>query len=471
MKRALLAVTIVLLLAPVAAASVADDVGYTALKRELGDAMPTGAGVRVTQVEGHSKGPGGNGKLGWSPNAEQKDMKAKTFLSLGPVSGHANGVAGNFYGSNSFAPGISEIESYDVAWAISRQGLLRPGTGLPPGFSLSRVANHSWIHGHGDPSSLEMLERFDYVVEVDDFIQVGGTNNGERVPDVTVGGYNVIVVGRTDARHARGTTAVGQALYGAGRAKPDIVAPAAFTSTSTPRVASAAAMLLGFAHQVGDTISDGSYVSPRTHITIWHAETSEVIRAALMAGASRRTHNSTAERLGDITDYGQDPATRTDNGLDLRYGAGQLNVYDSYHILAAGEQKPGDIRPRGFHYCPAFGGADGTPRRVAYTFIAPGRPSHLRACLVWNIRIGDDPDHWTGKATLYHLDLALYDLTTSEAKPVATSASPLDNTQNIWIALTPGHHYELRVAAAEGQPDFKWDYGLAWDVGEDASAE
>ena len=470
MKRALLAVTIVLLLARVAAADVADDVGYTALKAELGDAMPTGAGVRVTQVEGRSKGPGENGTLGWSPNADQTDMKAKTFLSLGPVSGHANGVAGNFYGAASFAPGVSEIESYDVSWAIGREGLLRPGTGLTPGFSLSRVANHSWIHGHGDVSSLELLKRFDYVVEVDDFIQVGGTNNGDRVPDVTVGGYNVIVVGRTDAKHARGTTAVGQALYGAGRAKPDIVAPAAFTSNSTPRVASAAAMLIGFAHQAGKTISDGSYVSPRTHITIWHAETSEVIRAALMAGAGRRTHNSTAERLGDITDYGQDPATRTDNGLDLRYGAGQLNVYDSYHILASGE-KTGEVRPRGFDYCPAFGGADGTPRRVAYTFAAPDRPAHLRASLVWNIRIGEDPAHWTGTATLYHMGLSLHDLTTGEEKPVATSASLLDNTQNIWTALTPGHHYELRVTPAEGQPDFKWDYGLAWDVGEDAPAK
>ena len=178
-------------------------------------------------------------------------MKAKTFLSLGPVSGHASGVASNFYGAASFAPGITEIKSYDIAWAIAREGLLRPSTGLPPGFSLSRVANHSWIHGHADASSREMLERFDFVVAVDDFIQVGGTNNGERVPDVTVGAYNVIVVGRTDGKHARRTTAVGQALYGAGRARPDIVAPASFTSTSTPRVASAAAMLVGFARQGG----------------------------------------------------------------------------------------------------------------------------------------------------------------------------------------------------------------------------
>ena len=470
MKRALLAMAVALLLSPIALAGVTEDVGYAALKAELGDALPTGAGVRVTQVEGYARGPGEHARMGWSPNTEQQDLKSKTFLSLGPVSGHATGVASVFYGAGSFAPGVSEIESYGISWAVARDGLLRPGSGLPPGFSLSRVANHSWIHGHGDASSLETLERFDYVVAVDDFIQVGGTNNGERVPDVTAGAYNVIVVGRTDGKHARGTTAVGQDLYGPGRAKPDIVAPAGFTSTSTPRVASAAAMLVGFAHQAGPKISDGSYTSPRTHLTIWHAETSEVIRAALMAGADRHTANSTADQLGDVADYGKDPATRAANGLDLRYGAGQLNVYDSYHILAAGEQS-GEVQPQGFDYCPAFGGAEGSPRRVSCTFTAPDSAGHLRAALVWNIRIDDDSAHWTGAATLYHLDLALYDLTAGGNDPVSTSASRVDNTQNIWTGLTPGHRYELRVTAADGQPDFQWDYGLAWQVDEGASRE
>jgi hypothetical protein len=467
MKRAILPVVLALVLARGAAAGVADDVGYTALKAGLGNALPTGAGVRVTQVEGYARGPGPKRSMGWSPNAEQSDMKAKTFLSLGPISNHATAVAEDFYGSGSFAPGVSEIESYDISWATAPRGFLHNGTKLLPAFSLSRVANHSWIHGHDDPSSREMLERFDFVVAVDDFIQVGGTNNGASVPDVTVGAYNVIVVGRTDGRHARGTTAVGTDLYGAGRAKPDIVAPAAFTSDSSPLVASAAAMLVGYAHAKGPALSRGSYISPRTHLTIYHAETSEVIRAALMAGADRRTANSTARRFGNITDYGQDPATRAANGLDLRYGAGQLNVYNSYHIIAAGEQE-GRVGPMGFDYVSAFGGAEGAPRQVAYRFRAPGAAAHLAACLVWSIRIGDEAGRWTGVATLCQLDLGLYDLTAGGPAQVASSASQLDNTQNIWTALTPGHPYELRVTPAPGQPDFSWDYGIAWRVDEDA---
>jgi hypothetical protein len=465
-KRILLALAAVLLLAPGAFAGVADDVGYTALKKELGPAMPTGAGVRVTQVESYSAGPGEGAAMGWSPDPKRDDLKSKTFLKIGPVSNHATGVAGTFYGAGSFAPGVQEVESYGVRWAISSNGILRLRSGVPPAFSLSRVANHSWIESRNGPATRELLERFDYVVAVDDFIQVGGTNNGENVPVVTTGAYNVIVVGRTDGKHARGTVAAGEGLYGAGRAKPDIVAPAGFTSTSAPMVASAAAMLVGFAHDSGLSISHGSYTSPRTGLTIYHAETSEVIRAALMAGSSRRTHNSAAERFGDIADYGQDPATRAANGLDLRYGAGQLNVYNSYHLLAAGEQE-GMVGARGFDYCPAFGGAEGSPRQVSYDFTAPAVPSHLAACLVWNIRIGEDAQRWTGGATLHHLDLALCDLAAGGQPPVASSSSPIDNTQSIWTPLVPRHPYALRVTAAEGEPAFKWDYGIAWRVEQD----
>ena len=58
--------------------------------------------------------------------------------------------------------------------------------------------------------------------------------------------------------------------------------------------------------------------------TIYNAERSEVVKAALMAGASRSA----------ISGY----TANTDNGLNNVYGAGQLNIYNSYHIIAAGEQ-------------------------------------------------------------------------------------------------------------------------------------
>ena len=68
-----------------------------------------------------------------------------------------------------------------------------------------------------------------------------------------------------------------------------------------------------------------------------------------MAGASRTA----------ISGY----TKNTDNGLNNVYGAGQLNIYNSYHITAAGEQNSlqdapgthGNIGRYGFDYDPYFG--------------------------------------------------------------------------------------------------------------------
>ena len=92
------------------------------------------------------------------------------------------------------------------------------------------------------------------------------------------------------------------------------------------------------------------------------------------------------------------------------------------------------------------------------------------ASLVWNIDIraqGPDP---VGTATLYDLDLKLFDVT-SGGTLVAYSASTLDNTENIWFNLLDGHSYRLDVVRGIGQGNFLWDYGLGWQmVPEPASA-
>jgi len=69
--------------------------------------------------------------------------------------------------------------------------------------------------------------------------------------------------------------------------------------------------------------------------TIYNAERAATIKATLMAGADRVTVNSLA--TANITDY-RSAGHQTSNGLDDRFGAGQLNILHSYQILAAGEQ-------------------------------------------------------------------------------------------------------------------------------------
>lgn len=451
-----------------------DYVGYTALKAELGDALPTGAGVRVTQVEGI---PRGNGeKEGWTPDPTRRQFHGKSFLFPVVPSRHATDVAFKFYGNASMASGVTEIECFpNSVWAFEPIGFVRAGGRAFPLVSQSRIANHSWIGKPGHEANLEVLKRVDYMVATDDFIQVAGANNSPLTPDVMQCSYNAIIVGRTDAHHSTGTNSLDNPLYGPKRAKPDIVAPALFTSEASPIVCSAATMLIGFAHENGLALSHGAYTSPRSGRTIYDAECSEVIKAALMSGADRQTSNQ-LRRLGNITGYRRNRRHCTENGLDRRYGAGQLNVYNSYKILAGGEcdsaedsaaggdGRGGRIGLMGFDYDPAFGGAVDSNRRASYFFTAPAGKPLVKASLAWNIKISDSRSEWDGKATLYDLDLRLYDLTWSEVLPIVTSASWVDNTENIWTELTPGNEYALSVVLPKTQDDFLWDYGLAWQI-------
>jgi hypothetical protein len=209
-------------------------------------------------------------------------------------------------------------------------------------------------------------------------------------------------------------------------------------------------------HDGGFTLSTGS-TSISGIGTIYDAERSETVKAALMAGADRETSNTSTS--ANITDY-RSAGHQTANGLDDRFGAGQVNIYNSYHILAGGEQHSSqngghDISLFGFDYAGAFGGHNGSPRTASYFFNANGDLT-LFASLVWNISVSNDA---ALTATLHHLNLSLFDVTTNRL--VDTSASSLDNTQNLFLKLLLGNRYELRVTTDESG-NFSQDYALAW---------
>jgi len=250
------------------------------------------------------------------------------------------------------------------------------------------------------------------------------------------------------------------------RTRPDLVAPETLTSWATPMVASAAALLVETGHKGGTTLSTDPLVTSTTNRNsndpIYNAERSEVVKAALMAGASRKSPNLT----NSVTPNGY--VVNTANGLNNIYGAGQLNIFNSYHIIAAGEQNSledfgpggGEIKAVGFDYDPQFGGL-GSNHTGSYVFRALTTGS-LSASLVWNLTVtGGDVDNFDTSASLYHLGLYLYD--TTSALELAYANSTVDNTENIWWqALVPNHSYLLKVTAE--QTDFLWDYGLAWDI-------
>lgn len=468
MKQKLFFLSLVLLSSQ-AYADYRDDIGYTQLQAQLGLATPDGNGVAVTHVEA-AIGATDTDVGAWMPDVSTAQFSGKNILDQSVplsngISGHATGVGGLFYGNTlSMASGIVDVDVYSAAdWIID--GFLRTGSGLKPLVSDSRVANHSWVGSmKTNENSARVLKRVDWLVEEDEFIQVTAMNNGSSNSSLLGSTFNGIAVGRTDSNHAQGSVAL-DSDYIAGRTRPDVVAPAGATSSATPIVSAAAVMLIEQAHTAAQgptsVISNGD--------TIYNGERSEVIKAVIMAGADRVTQNTATD--AQITDYRADPGSQTVNGLDSRYGAGQLNVNSNYQIMAAGEQDSiqdggaATVDIMGYDYDASFGGAQNSNNTASYLFDTTQAGSmQLTASLVWNIDIEDtigvgfNPD-----ATLNNLDLFLFDVTGGAESLLASSTSDIDNTENLWYFLEQGRDYQLQVLAADDST-FKWDYGLAWQI-------
>lgn len=469
------------------AADYRDDIGHVALVTELGSATPSGIGVPVSHVEA----PGSN--LAWMPEISNAEFLGKTIVdesgSPATYSSHATSVGQIFYGlTSSTAKDIASIAVYNAnPWW--QGGFLRTpvpplsGNGSQPLFSDSRVANHSWTGTTTNTANQTtydspLLRRLDWVIARDEFITVVGLNNDGSNSALLSSSFNAIAVGRSDGGHATGTTVVGlapyDAVYTAGRAKPDLVAPSSVTSLATPMVSAAAAMLvqLGNGNSALSTDPVSKFTTNRQGNPVRNAERVEVVRAALMAGALRSTTGNVA--APDITDYRATAGNQTSNGLDRRFGAGQLNIANSYHIIAAGEKNSlqdssaggGQAGLRGFDYDPRFGGATGTNNDTAtYYFPVQATDARFTFALVWNLKIhGGTVSNFNSTAYFYNLDLRLYDVTNASPVLVASSTSTTENTENLHVLLTAGRSYSVEVKKATTQGTFDWDYGAAWQI-------
>jgi hypothetical protein len=490
-----------LVFVPSAFATYQDTIGYPELLSQLGASIPTGAGIEVQHVEAL------NTLNRYVPNVINAQFSGKsitnaTFLAGATQgstlqSGHGTAVGINFYGNTvSIAPDVTAVQSFDAFhWmgynyntgtqviTPTLSGFLNNGSGLGvlPDTTNARLANHSWVTQFttSGPNS-EVLRRLDFVVERDDFVNVVGVLNGNGGTDVSLlkSAFNDIAVGRTDGVHREGTVGV-DAIYTAGRNAPELVAPGytfdddlvtstttlvTNTSNATAMVSSATALLLETAQN--PLLSTGT-ITNRTR-TINHAETSEVIKAVLMAGADRTADNP---RGPDLTNYTIDTA----NNLDLDYGSGQLNIFNSYNMLAAGEHNSDQDRGShlpignvGWDYDPHFGGGGATNDRGSYFFTAVNTGDTIRATLAWNIQVNGFTDA-PASTTLHDLNLVLFDVTNNQVlnSTGASSLSTTENTENIFFSgLVAGNQYEIRVEPASGGPTFDWDYGLAWRIDE-----
>jgi hypothetical protein len=416
----------VLLLSPlVASASYLDDIGWTQLHSELGTSTPNGSGVVIQQVEA----PVSTSPLTYAPDATASQFAGITFtLNSGAsaVSGHATNYVGNqLYGSNSMASGVTNVQVFEANDWVNNS--LHFGGG-EPATQLGKVINNSWIgSGLTTAQTNEILRRLDYTIRRDDVIVVNGLNNNNAgtVPQVLAPSYNSIAVGVTSGNHSYGTIPAG--VDGAGRSKPDIVAPAGTTSEATAIVSSAAAVLV-------------SAVGTLPTAQQANAVHSETVKATLLAGATRDV----------FTDWSR----TTTSPLDAKYGVGQLNIRNSYNIQQAGEFDGTIAGVEASATGWDFGTTNGTADPLLY-FFDLSSDANFSAALTWNSFTNGGP------STLADMNLELFSASGMSLGGTALqqSLSTIDNVEFLTLYLASGR-YGLKVTSDTGMQDF----ALAWQA-------
>ena len=298
--------------------------GLDELIERLGEEnVPTGENVVVGMVESPSSG-------NYLPNASHPELQGVSILPMSGSSGssgHATTVARNFFGSAiSLSPGIPSAHIWDTNHWLQAGGLRAgQGIGVPPLTPPAgmRILNNSWIGDAGNFNN-EIIRRADFLAQRDNvFFSIGINNSNDQLP--LIGHmYNGLAVGVLSGSHASADTIGG--IDGAGRMKPEIVAPGNLTSWATPLVGGAAALLIETAET--DPLLSGNQTD---------AMRIDVLRAVILAGADH------------FDGWTNNPVTSgpqrgvTDRPLDEVFGAGALNIDRSHRILTgdvvAGDQQ------------------------------------------------------------------------------------------------------------------------------------
>ena len=404
-----------------ACADYKDEVGFASLASELGATMPTGAGIPLTQVEAGAD---------YMPDTSNSEFSGKTIMNVNGsssnVSSHATGVGQYFYGANtSLSPGANGVSVYSADYWLT-SWFLKDGSSQPPAIETNLIQNHSWIATDWSTAT-SVIRRLDHAIARDGFTAVVGVNNGSNsvVPDLLGHSYNAISVGLSSGDHSRNGTTFEEA----GRTKPDIVAPLTLTSHATPLVGSAAALLM-----------EEAFGTPA-----WtNAMKTESIKALLMAGATK----------DEFADWNRTPA----RPLDRIYGAGELNIRNSYHVLVAGEQAPSAtslVSRIGWSYS-----AIGPGTNIYFFEVPPGNAiTRLSLLLAWNRVVTDgpgpgfDPEAFMPNLGLYLRASSAF--TCSNLLDVSTSA--VDNVEHIYYRSLREGQYAVQVTS-----DSSCSYALAW---------
>lgn len=437
--------------ADVSATVYGENIGYNLLASEYEGTLPDGAGVVVSMVEADADGNGTNTEHQFLPNSGHAELAGVTItngssVTAPTVSSHATGMARRFFGSNlGVASGVTEatvFEADDYLTSVLKVST-SSGSSVEPLEPDYYVQNHSWV-GRFEQASTnrDALRRLDYLVDTYDVIMPVGLNNGASESgyvELLSQSYNGIAVGRSDGDHFGGPTP--SIDYGTGRLKPDIVAPLGTTSEATAAVSSVATALYQSATDTANFPNADS-----------DAARSEAMKAILLAGATK----------DEFPAWENSSPTQP---LDLTYGAGELNIRNSFFIQQGGQ----------FDGSAAAGGTQAADHGWDYGDISQGESlfydlsvpdyrsdGELSVVLAWNIEIVDGSvlSRWIADdLPLANLDLKVWDSTGALLDvELASSVSTVDNVEHVYLTGLDSGNYTIEVTATEDGRDF----GLAW---------
>lgn len=326
------------------------------------------------------------------------------------------------------APNIVAVDVYDTGDWQDNQGW---ETG-DPFIETNPLQNHSWV---GFTLNDDAAVRMDFAVERDGFLPIAGIYNSDfgnqatpsDIPEIYGSIYNGISVGVSDGTHRAGVT---PATYGPGRTKPEIVAPNSFTSFATPYVTAAAAMLI-----------ESAGIDP-------DAKKQLVLKAILLAAANKSPY----------IDWDQTPL----RPLDDIYGAGELDVYESYFIQQAGKQSPATtVKERGWNIDNL-----GSGNSHNYNIWVPNgfKLRNLSALITWNLPVSVALERVRGNLVNVYNAGSLANMSLSLSQQPSgvsqTSDSLVDNIEHIWLdtsAELSSGNYTLTVTTNSSTT-----YAIAW---------
>ncbi len=433
--------------ASIASADTFTDIKYTDLVARLGANVPTGAGIGMGQVEAPENTQGS-----YAPDLANPEFVGKTVTLLSGntqlPSWHGTEVGKAYYGNTqSISKGVTSISVWEVnPWIQSAylrvgQGVTQP---LTPPAGL-RVFNHSWIGSFGSAASdNDALRRLDYTVTRDNIFIAAGVNNGAGSVGQAMMAYcfNGVAVGLPDGNHSTSLTPTG--VDGAGRRKPDLVAPGQFTSFATPVVGSAAALLFDAAD------SDPAVA------TNPNANKALTVKACLMAGTTHR-----AAWTNNTPTSGASRGIAT-TPLDTTYGADLLNVDRAHRIFTGGEasdfptpQTTAFTRHQGWDYVTSI--ASNTS--VYWTFRVHKPVAEASVLATWHRQVATNFTTWN----VQDLDLRLWKLeggalvsitgdagAASFASGNCESKSAVDNTEHLYLKNLSAGDYVLELRRVAG---------------------